>query len=54
MDLAGCICIHICIYGATIIKEDVMGLRVGVGGLTTQEELDRKEEGRSDETTVPM
>lgn len=32
MDLAGCICIHICVYVATIIKEDVMGLRVGVGG----------------------
>lgn len=54
MDLAGCICIHICIYVATILKEEVVGLIVGVGGTTTQEELDRKEGGRSDETTVLM
>lgn len=47
MDLAGCICIHVCIYVAAIIEEDVMGLRVGsVAGADDTGELDRKEGSR--------
>lgn len=44
MNSAGCIYIHICVYVATKIKDEVMDLRVGVcvSGRGAQEKLDRK------------